>query len=562
MMLHKNKFLTTVAAAALALAVGACSSSSDDDETLSVAPAPVAGGGTGGGTGGSGPAAPTLESVQVDAATAAIDAQTAATAAQTAADAAELARANRAAIQTGDFHAGNSGELADKAQEHADAAQLAANAAKTASDAAAAATDMVAATRALVMAETSKMAAGNQQTYAEMAQASAMTAAASEIKIVEKTKTVGDTSITIGEVSYEATINAVTTKTGLLKDVKLQDTGMTAGIENDDDTADVDESRPGAAVRNIDIGVVYDSDDDTARLALVTAYVGSETVSAFVRSNQERSGSKAGVIDHDAQDTTAELPLKAAPGSYYRADGLTDEGMIATAEKATALHYYEMADGMKVYVESTGTSEVTGSMGVFQHNYQEVTVEDGVKLPDASGYKHLHFGVWAGLEAADETTGDNAIGDLGLGFVAGLSEMTGDDMPNFGTGMYTKGNWVANVQVEDDDGDGAIMLQDGDASMIADFEEGTVAVTLTDLANLEGTIDGNSFSGAKAALFDMDPETDAIENDSGLGLAGKFTGNLSGAFFGPQAVEAGGVFDFASEDNKEGAFRGAFGVAR
>ena len=33
MTLHKNKFLTTVAAAALALAVGACSSSSDDDES-------------------------------------------------------------------------------------------------------------------------------------------------------------------------------------------------------------------------------------------------------------------------------------------------------------------------------------------------------------------------------------------------------------------------------------------------------------------------------------------------------------------------------------------------
>ena len=43
MRLHKNKFLTTVAAAALALAVGACSSSSDDDEPLAVAPPPPGG---------------------------------------------------------------------------------------------------------------------------------------------------------------------------------------------------------------------------------------------------------------------------------------------------------------------------------------------------------------------------------------------------------------------------------------------------------------------------------------------------------------------------------------
>ena len=42
MRLHKNKFLTTVAAAALALAVGACSSSSDDDETVAAAAPPPA----------------------------------------------------------------------------------------------------------------------------------------------------------------------------------------------------------------------------------------------------------------------------------------------------------------------------------------------------------------------------------------------------------------------------------------------------------------------------------------------------------------------------------------
>ena len=414
------------------------------------------------------------------------------------------------------------------------------------------------------------MAAGNQQTYAEMALASAETAAAGEIKIVEKTKTVGDTSITIDEVSYEATINAVTTKTGLLKAPNvIQDTGMTAGLPNDPTTDDANESRPGAALRNIDIGVVYDSDDDTARLALVTAYVGSQTVSVFARSDQARDGSKAGVIDHDGDDnaTTAELPLKAATGTHYRASQVGEndtDGAISATEKPTPLLYYETAEGMKVYVESTGTSEADAQAnpGVLTHNYQVVTVEDGVKLPNESGYKHLHFGVWAGLEAADKTTGDNAIGDLGLGFVAGLSEMTGDDMPNFGTGMYTKGNWVANVQVEDDDGDGAIMLQNGDASMIANFEKSTVAVTLTNLANLEGTIDENTFSGTKAALFDTDADTENIQNDSGLGVDGEFAGNLSGAFFGPQAVEAGGVFDFASKDNKEGAFRGAFGVAR
>ena len=37
-----------------------------------------------------------------------------------------------------------------------------------------------------------------------------------------------------------------------------------------------------------------------------------------------------------------------------------------------------------------------------------------------------------------------------------------------------------------------------------------------------------------------------------------------GAFYGSRGAEAGGVFDFASDDgnNEEGAFRGSFGGAR
>ena len=34
---------------------------------------------------------------------------------------------------------------------------------------------------------------------------------------------------------------------------------------------------------------------------------------------------------------------------------------------------------------------------------------------------------------------------------------------------------------------------------------------------------------------------------------------MSGAFYGTLADEAGGVFDFASDDMEDGAFRGAFG---
>ena len=41
-----------------------------------------------------------------------------------------------------------------------------------------------------------------------------------------------------------------------------------------------------------------------------------------------------------------------------------------------------------------------------------------------------------------------------------------------------------------------------------------------------------------------------------------FEGEFSGAFYGTQAAEAGGVFDFTSEDTEGGEFRGAFGGDR
>ena len=73
------------------------------------------------------------------------------------------------------------------------------------------------------------------------------------------------------------------------------------------------------------------------------------------------------------------------------------------------------------------------------------------------------------------------------------------------------------------------------------------------LAEFAGTIDGNTFAGEKAPT--------AISHAS-LTEDGEFMGSFSGAFFGPKAKEAGGVFDYNSEDNEAGAFRGAFGGVR
>ena len=579
MKFHKNKLLTAVAAAALTFAVAACSSNGDDDEASLVNGddgAPLVNGPEdilGGDPEAGGPAAPTLESVRTDAATAATDAQTAATAAQTAAGAAETARANRAAIQTGDFLAGNSGELADKAQDHADAAQLAADAAKTASDDAADATDVSSATRLLVMAEAAQTVAEKQQMYAETAQGNAMTAAAGEISIVEKTKTVDGTSITIDEMENMSTVNGVTKLTGLLKIEKItipagEAVDGEARVELDPD-ADPPVTKvvlaiPGYAGRPLDIGFTYDSADDSARVTLVHSYAGRKTVTAFLRSDTPRMSTKAGMvddIDHDG-DTGEEgstpnksLPLKAATGSFYRSNELTQQGRIATAEKATPLLYYE-TDAGKVYVESIG--KTADEAGVFTYNYFMVNTRTGAKIPDVAAYSHLHFGVWAGLNEANKDTGANTVSDLGIGFVANIGEMT-SNMPNYGEARY-QGNWVANVQAADEEGDGAFSRHDGAASMMANFAKATVDVTLIGLATLDGTIDGNAFSGTEAALEAADDEV--VQARDMLKADAKFEGDFSGAFFGNLAAEAGGVFDFASDDgdNEGGAFRGAFGA--
>ena len=130
--------------------------------------------------------------------------------------------------------------------------------------------------------------------------------------------------------------------------------------------------------------------------------------------------------------------------------------------------------------------------------------------------------------------------------------MTGEDMPNNGGATYS-GNWVATVRAAHEDGNGAIKLTSGAAELTADFGKETISAILTDLATLSGDISGNTFSGTKATVE---------VNGHGLTEDGKFTGEFSGGFYGSKAAEAGGVFDFTSEDAEAGEFSGAFGGNR
>jgi hypothetical protein len=321
------------------------------------------------------------------------------------------------------------------------------------------------------------------------------------------------------------------------------------------------------------IAFTYDSGDDSARVTLVHSYLGSAKQMQFVRNGEatpfdDQNGAgdleapantsfpvTDGKIDHDDEPDTAPVAPKVAGSDFRHISALsTGETLYyvpAEDDTTTADHDESIGedptpddgvDNTKQFLERNVVNGVT--------TYQLVSVIE-VSVDNATPFKHLHYGLWNGISGTDA----NSVADLGIGFVAAYGEagMT-QDMPNFGGATYN-GNWVANVQAEDPEGDGAITRQNGTSTLTADFVKNEVDVMLSGLATLEGTIDDNTFEGfGKPKLADSLP--------GGLANADDFMGSFSGAFFGPKAAEAGGVFDYSSEDNKNGAFRGSFGGAR
>jgi hypothetical protein len=506
-----------------------------------------------------------------DAATAAMTASGNATAAATAA---MDARENIATQQT----SGMSGMLAYAARDAATMASAAATAAMTASDDAAAATDIGAATVAKIKAETAQAMAETQATAAMTKRDAVLEAVKSELFIDVKTKTVGGTSLTIDGQSGTQIINGKTVTTGLMKTMNPTTTApAAAGSTGAGNATPPTLLRPGVgALADLEIGFVYDSSDDKVRLMLVTSYAGSKKVNVFTRGadGSTLTGTKAGLLslDDDNEETTVHVNnvRLRSEGRYYRAGGdgdatLTDQvNVMATATAVEVFSYVNPAGTPREYVVLTETSTkgvettytYTDANILFDHDGDVADSADAtaetkiqVSLPQKTDYEHIHFGVWAGLGSADEE-GLQDLDDLGIAFVQNYSGM-GETavMPNHGMAEY-KGNWAAAVQGSASDGNGDISFQDGKASMSANFGLGKVTATLTGLATLEGDIAGSRFGGDEATV---------MTGDHSLNSAGEYTGEFMGAFYGTLASEAGGVFDFGSEDNEDGAFRGAFG---
>ena len=557
-----SKLTMACSAAVLALAMAACSSSSDDNPPVASSTPPSVGDGE------PDPVLTELEMAQAEAAAAATAAMTASGEAETAAMKAVAAVANLATMQTG----ATAGGLAYEAHTAAGKAMMAYTDAKAASEAAAEAEVVTAAVEARIMAEE---AMADAVMYAMMASekgTAAEAAAMRELMIDGKTKSVGDdTSITVGvpmsSVTSTVDDKSTTVVTGEIGKITAM-SEMVPGVpavpadDNADPPVAAVAEKPSIAARSINIGVRLDDADDTARLTLVTHYIGTATVGGVYTGGGSAVAdgipqTEHNAWDHDDSDTTDAVTIKMARGMFYVTSNI-NTGPVTSESKSTALYYYDATDDQGVvtrfWLRRTSTS--TSPEGTVTQHYNQYAVADVnaglANFPMMTAYKHLHYGTWNSLDDKG-----NAIDNLGIGFVTATATatadgtgMTGEDMPNVGKATYS-GHWVASVREADMEGDGLVSAQQGESEMMADFVKDTVMVDLMNLAKLDGTISGDSFSGTKVS--------EVVAGDGGLDEDGTFTGSFSGGFYGAKAAEAGGVFDFTSEDAKAGEFRGAFG---
>ena len=287
-----------------------------------------------------------------------------------------------------------------------------------------------------------------------------------------------------------------------------------AAVEDDAATIDIDESKPAVIAkpkidpRDINIGVVYDSPDDSARVRLVTGYIGSGTVSGIYTGDGETAVDVAqadhAAYDHDNTANTPAVRILKASGMFYEATGIGDTATDAVEADTMGvpLYYYDVVTRNPAGAVTGRTktwllrnSTTTAADGTVTHNYTPyltANVRTTLKnFPMAMAFEHLHYGVWNKLDEKG-----SMIADLGTGFVAATADgsgMTGADMPNASKATYN-GQWVASVRGS---GGGAVTAQNGDSMMTADFVKDTIMVDLMGLAKLEGALSGDRFSGTK-----------------------------------------------------------------
>ena len=278
-----------------------------------------------------------LEQTQMDAAAAATAAGEAATAAAADAKAAADATATIATLQTGEMAKMH----AMGASDAADAAMAAYMAAKAASADAAAATTGPDAEAAWARAVSAQGDAEDAAMMAADMSEDAVEAAMTELHIDGTMKSVGDVTIDAMSDSSSVTTgtgaDAKTVITGLIKSMNPMGTSpaitgraYVPAVTDDLTTAEIEAAVPAmpyrqdAAARTFAIGKTVDSDDDMARLMIVTDYPGTNMVRVFSpgASGSDVSGTKAGYISVDPATGAASTDAAHANNTALRSEGM------------------------------------------------------------------------------------------------------------------------------------------------------------------------------------------------------------------------------------------------
>ena len=136
-------------------------------------------------------------------------------------------------------------------------------------------------------------------------------------------------------------------------------------------------------------------------------------------------------------------------------------------------------------------------------------------------------------------------------------------MPTTGTGTYTGSMRARDVPTDDaiSTGNPAATSYRGDATLTASFGTSTVSGSLSNLESQPGDRSSNYVGVQGSLTFDAAISGNRFTASTVMGtqdMAGYQSGSVRGAFFGPAAEEAGGVFDAADAGNNRAMF-GWFG---
>ena len=506
-------------------------------------------------------------------------------------------------VQTG---GGKAKMHADKAVEAAGKAEDAYEAAKKAYETARAAPTVTAAVRARQAAEDARRDA---EMYAKTANDEAMKAVQAAMMELGRS---GDDRMTwsIGSGGDKKSITVTTEGTDVTAphpgQAEVRASSTTVTLEN------LDKERPGVYSRNIALGKQHG--DDTARLRLMGKYYFDKGESGVYFGDTVPNGAPtiSGTADNPGTVTIhAKAKILGAEGktfdltkvtnpAFFRHSLGTPPGTRASVEEMGLTYdetnnpegdqYVTKVFNLRVE-EGSRDAGTNGDLYSYSYTYRDkprtgyimigpdgsplhaYVIKGKYNIPAIYDHMHVNYGMWNTLK-------DKKPADLGIGFVTVLE---GKDktplarMPrNVGTATY-QGGWVATVRApgEPDLATGFSEHQ-GLSEVTADFEKNTVKVDLK-LAKYEsnrdgqdetfatlsgGAIDGNGFMGTEVSVLPGGTPSvgGGLEKVGLQSSEDGFTGEFSGAFYGPEAEEVGGVFDF---DGKElGAFRGAFGGGR